>query len=82
MSKTFNTLGNDTVDVFFDHLNSRRTVTVGSDQAVLSRIMQIVTSAVRISANALSSRVSREVSGRTGSWASTWVSLADFSGFI
>ena len=71
MSKTFITLGNDNVDFFFDQWVSRRTVTVGSDRAVLSRIMQIVTSAVRISANALPSRVSREDYGRTGSWAST-----------
>ena len=82
MSKTFDTLGNDTVDVLFDHLGFRRTVTVGGVRAAFSGIMQIVTSSVRISANALSSRVSREVSGRTGSWASTWVSLADFSNLI
>ena len=60
MSRTFHTLGNDTVDVFFDNLYSRSTVTVESDRAVLSGIMQIVTSAVR----ALSSRES------CGSWAS------------
>ena len=36
-------------------------ITVGVDRAVLSGIMQIVTSAVRDSAPAMSSRVSREV---------------------
>ena len=61
---SFDTLGNDTVDVFFDNLISRRPITVGSDRAVPSGIMQIVTSAVRGFCAYLSSRVSLEVSGR------------------
>ena len=36
-----------TVDVAFDDLDSRRAVLVESDRAVLSRIMQIVTLALR-----------------------------------
>ena len=46
--QTINTLGNDTVDVAFDDLDSRRAVLVENDRAVLSRIMQIVTSALRV----------------------------------
>ena len=45
--QNINTLGNHTADVFFTHLEFRRTITVGSDRAVLSGIMQIATSAVR-----------------------------------
>ena len=37
---------NDTLDVVFDNWVSKSAVTVEGDQAVLSRIMQIVTSAV------------------------------------
>ena len=40
---------------------SKRTVTVGSDRAVLSGILQIVTSTVRDFCTIMSSRVSREV---------------------
>ena len=58
MSRTFNTLGNDTADVFFNHLDFRRTITVAGDRAVLSRIMQIVTSAVRVICACIVSRVS------------------------
>ena len=47
MSRTFDTLGNDTVEVVFDNLGFQA-VTVEGDRAVLSGIMQIVTSAVRI----------------------------------
>ena len=46
MSRTFDTLGNDTEHVVFDNLGSQ--VTVGSDRAVLSGTMQIVTSAVHV----------------------------------
>ena len=45
--QNINTLGNHTADVFFNHLEFRRTITVGGDRAVLSGIMQIATSAVR-----------------------------------
>ena len=62
--QTIDTLGNGTADVAFDDLDSRRAVLVESDRAVFSRIMQIVTSALRDSTHALSSRVSCEVSGR------------------
>ena len=34
MSRKFDTLGNDTVDVVFDNLGSRRAVTVEGDRAV------------------------------------------------
>ena len=52
--------GRDTVEVFFNNMSSRRTVTVGGDCAVLSGIMQIVTSAVRVICASIVSRVSRE----------------------
>ena len=48
MSRTLDALSNDTIDVVFDNWVSRSAVTVESDRAVLSRIMPIVTSAVRI----------------------------------
>ena len=46
-AQTIDTRGNDTVDVAFDDLDSRRAVPAESDRAVLSRIVQIVTSALR-----------------------------------
>ena len=65
--QNINTLGNDTADVFFNHLDFRRTITVQDDRAVLSGIMQIATSAVRDAYIVFS----------TGSWVLDWVTLAD-----
>ena len=48
MSRTFDTLSNDTVEVVFDNLGFLHTATVKGDRAVFLRLMQIVTSAVRI----------------------------------
>ena len=48
MSRALDALNNDTTDVVIDNWVSRSAVTVESDRAVLSRIMPIVTSAVRI----------------------------------
>ena len=76
MSRTFDTQGSDTMDVIFDTLAFQAYGNCRERPSSPSGIMQIVTSAVRNTAHALSSRVSR------GSWASSWVSLADFSGFI
>ena len=52
------------MDVDLDDLDSRRAVLVESDRAVLSRIVQIVTSALRDFYACVVSRVSCEVSGQ------------------
>ena len=54
------TLGSNTEELFFNNMSSKSTVTVGGDRAVLSRIMQIVTSAVRIICADIVSRVLRD----------------------
>ena len=48
MSRTFDTLGNDTVDLVFDNLGFQACGNCRGRSSSLSGIMQIVTSAVRI----------------------------------
>ena len=48
MSRTFDTLGNDTVDVVFDNLGFQVYGNCRGRSSSLSEIMQIVTSAVRV----------------------------------
>ena len=70
------TLDNDTVDVVFDNLGFQTNGNCRERSSSPSGIMQIVTLAVR---NFCECTVFPRI---TESWASGWVSLADFSGFI
>ena len=67
MSKTLDALDNHTVDVVFDNLGFLEYGICRERSSSPSRIMQIVTSAVRNFCAWFLSRVSCEVSGRTGS---------------
>ena len=76
MSRTFDTLGNDTLDVFFDNLGFQA---YGNCRERSSSPFRDYADRDLGSPSFLRMTC---LLGRTGSWTSRWVSLADFSSFI